>query len=127
LRVLIADDEDAVRRTLSTYFKMQGAEVLQAADGREALDVIEQHHMELDLVILDTVMPKLSGADCLRALRQLAPELPVVMASGYLKDVALHDLEDLGIGAFLSKPFRLAQLGAAVEAALAGARITAGQ
>ncbi|WP_181233258.1 PAS domain-containing hybrid sensor histidine kinase/response regulator [Enhygromyxa salina] len=121
LRVLVVDDERSVRRTLSAFFKMKGGEVLEASDGQAGLELIERHIHELDLVILDTVMPRVSGADCLRRLRQLSVSLPVVMISGHLRNVALRDLEDLGIGAFLSKPFRFAQLSQAVQQAMSGA------
>ncbi|KIG17506.1 multi-sensor hybrid histidine kinase [Enhygromyxa salina] len=124
LRVLIVDDERSVRRTLAAFFSLKGGTVLEASDGHAGLELIERHVGELDLVILDTVMPRISGADCLRRLRELAPNLPVVMISGHLRNVALRDLEDLGIGAFLGKPFRFAQLGQAVQQAMSGARVS---
>ncbi|EDM74959.1 multi-sensor hybrid histidine kinase [Plesiocystis pacifica SIR-1] len=118
MRVLIADDEHGVRRTLRGFFRSHQCEVFEASNGAEALAILDREGASLDLVVLDTVMPKLSGADALRALRTAWPDMPVLMISGYLRDVALHDLQDLGIGAFLSKPFRLRQLAMAVEAAL---------
>ena len=69
-----------------------GFEVLVASNGREALDVFATHKTRIGAVILDVAMPVMNGADCCRALRQVAPDLPILLTSGFPKD---HDIQAL--------------------------------
>jgi signal transduction histidine kinase len=111
--ILLADDNEAVRTFASRTLARMGYEVLAAANGREALQLV-QPDMQIDLLVTDLDMPGLSG-------RELATELghlPVLYMSGHPRDL-LDDSHD-GEAHFIQKPFGMADLTQAVEAVLAG-------
>ncbi len=80
-RILIAEDEQILRQTLAKLLETEGYEVLQAADGRAAYELVVEQ--SVDLVISDLRMPELDGLQLLSRLVQLAPELPVIMVTAY--------------------------------------------
>lgn len=104
---LVVDDEEGVRRTLTRLLGSAGARTVVAPDGLEALDEVRRLGAELDLVFLDVRMPGLGGVATLRAIRAAAPDLPIVLMSGYAptsdERQQLVEMAD----AFLSKPFSL--------------------
>jgi len=97
-----------------------GFAVLLAKDGVEALEVFRQHQDEVRCVVCDVTMPRMDGWETLAALRKLAPGLPVVLASGYDKTQVMVGNHPELPEAFLSKPYRLQELGDAIRRALAG-------
>ena len=80
-KILVADDEMAIRLLYSEELKEEGYEVYTAANGREALDIIE--NVALDLVILDIKMPEMDGIEALRQIKEKKPNLPVVLSTAY--------------------------------------------
>jgi CheY-like chemotaxis protein len=90
--LLLVDDESMIRHGGQRLARHLGFEVLTASDGREALDVFAKHKAQIGAVILDVAMPVMNGADCCWALRQLAPDLPILLTSGFPKD---HDIQAL--------------------------------
>ena len=107
--VLLIDDEEGVRSVAEQMFQSLGLKTLIAADGVEGLELFQKHQAEITLVLLDLTMPRLSGAETLRALRALAPLLPVVLMSGY----NASSIPELGTDeslSFLQKPFSLQAL-----------------
>lgn len=92
-RVLVVDDEPAVRAVVIAILQRYGYSVMQAAHGEEALHLLEQMGDKPDVVILDMTMPKLSGAETLRRLRQRYPKLPVIISSGYPIDLDSFERE----------------------------------
>jgi PAS domain S-box-containing protein len=104
--VLLVDDEEIIRTTTSSLLESTGCRVLTAASGREALERVEQHRGKLKLVILDMVMPGLDGRETLKALQKLAPDLPVIISSGYSRGAEVDDLLRLGARGFIMKPYR---------------------
>lgn len=86
-RVLVVDDEPAVRAVVTAILQRYGYSVVQAAHGEEALHVLAQSPEKPDVVVLDLTMPKLSGPETLRRIRQLYPALPVIVSSGYPIDL----------------------------------------
>jgi signal transduction histidine kinase len=101
--VLLADDEERVRRTTRLLLESAGFEVLEAQDGSEAIEVFEANADGLDVVVLDVSMPGLDGTDALVKIRELRPEVPAVLMSGY--DEAR--VEPQSGTAFVQKPFKL--------------------
>lgn len=120
-RVLIADDEEALRRFLRRYLEGLGYEVRTAADGREAMAAIDE--LEPDLLITDLHMPGMDGYELLRALRSAGAAFPIIAVSGggqFDKRLLLASAAALGAVLTLEKPFELEALRALVERALAG-------
>jgi CheY-like chemotaxis protein len=115
--VLIADDEDAVRRLAAATLRRKGYVVLEATDGQQAVDAYRRDGDRIDLVILDLTMPVLSGQEAFRHLLRLNPRVRVVFASGYAAE-HLTDLEKELMAGFVSKPYRPGELLTAVEEAI---------
>jgi PAS domain S-box-containing protein len=103
--VLLAEDEEQVRRMTRTILEMNGYRVLEASSGDEALATYKQHEGRIDLVITDVVMPQMSGRELAQSLEALRPGIKVLYVSGYTDDaIVRHGLLDAGI-AFIQKPF----------------------
>jgi len=112
-RLLIVDDEAALRGVLGEYFETKGFEVLGAASGEEALDVVG--HTAPDVVLLDLRLPGISGLETLERIRQLAPGARVIVMTGYgTVDSAVTAMK-LGAADFVNKPVKLADLLRLVE------------
>lgn len=105
--VLLAEDESAIRELIATRLRAEGHHVLEAADGEEALAFATLGEDEVELLISDVVMPKLSGTHLATELRARNPELPVLFISGFLGNAEL-DLRQRFPGAeFMGKPLVL--------------------
>jgi PAS domain S-box-containing protein len=104
--VLVVDDEEVVRVLARSILEEAGFEVLECADGRAALDLFKCHQQDIVVVLLDMTMPKLDGSETFRELRQVCPEVRVILSSGYSKQVALRRFTEHGIAGFLQKPYR---------------------
>ena len=102
--VLVVDDETAVRRFAARVLEREGYVVVEAKDGIEALELLTQKDVSVDVVVSDIVMPRLNGVELMQALVVSHPDLPVILMSGY----ATGALAELGIAApcaILPKPF----------------------
>ena len=109
--VLVADDDTAVRGLVAVLLRRAGYRVLQATTGREACQAVEQQGPELDAVLLDVMMPDMTGHDALPAIRDLCPALPVVFISGFdHNEVADHLANPSAYTSFMPKPFENAEL-----------------
>jgi CheY-like chemotaxis protein len=95
-----------------------GFEVIKAGHGLEALEFFREHKNEINLVILDLTMPGMNGWETLAALRALRPDIPVVLASGYDEAKVMEGEHAELPQAFLHKPYRMAELEAAIAAAV---------
>ena len=120
MKILVADDEQAVRDSLKRSLRFNGYEVCLAQDGEEALDMIRTE--EPDLTILDVMMPKLDGLGVCRTLRSSGYDRPVLMLTA--RDGVSDRVAGLDAGAddYLPKPFALEELLARVRSLLRRAR-----
>lgn len=116
LKILVVDDESRMRKLVRDFLTKQNFEVLEAADGEEALDVF-YGDKEIALVILDVMMPKINGWDVCREIRENS-KVPIIMltAKGDENDELLGF--ELGVDEYISKPFSPKILVARVEAIL---------
>jgi two-component system, cell cycle sensor histidine kinase and response regulator CckA len=108
--VQVVDDESGVRRYATRVLEKQGFGVYTAEDGPDAVDVFRAHADEISLVLLDMFMPGMNGNHVLHHIRQIRPDIPVLITSGYTEQVFFrHFLDDRPNG-FLHKPFSTVQL-----------------
>jgi signal transduction histidine kinase/CheY-like chemotaxis protein len=117
--VLLVEDEADVRILAEKMLARLGYTVLAAQDGVEALDLFRKHRQDIQCVLSDLTMPRLNGWDTLTALRQLRPELPVVLVSGYDEASVMAGEHPEQPQAFVSKPYTLKALREAIAIALA--------
>jgi PAS domain S-box-containing protein len=117
-RLLIADDEDAVRRVARRILERQGYAVTEAADGGAAIECVREAEAPFVAALLDLRMPG-GGVETARALRELDPELPILLQSGFDADDATGRVGVDGPTAFLAKPYSPRALGEALHALLA--------
>jgi two-component system cell cycle sensor histidine kinase/response regulator CckA len=110
-QVLLADDEPDVRTVVRAMLESLGYSVLEAGDGREAVELFRQRHAEIDLVLLDLVMPRLSGEGAFAEMQRIAPGVRAILASGYDESGRIDEIIASGFGGFLQKPFRRKELG----------------
>lgn len=108
LRVLVIDDEEIVRQTISKLLESTGCQVVSASGGKEGLAYFKAE--EFDLVILDVIMPEMGGLDVLKEIRREDSLTPVLLSSGYSRDEDLEELTELGVSGLLNKPYRRAEL-----------------
>jgi two-component system cell cycle sensor histidine kinase/response regulator CckA len=118
-RVLLVEDEDGVRSFAVDALRRQGYEVLEAASGDEALEMMSTETGTIDLVVSDVIMPGLDGPTLLKELRKTRPDLKFIFMSGYPDDAFKNALDPDTPFAFLQKPFSLAGLAAKVKDELA--------
>lgn len=114
-RVLVVDDEDPLRRASARVLSAEGFEVVQARDGREALEHLGRG--EFDVVVSDVMMPNMSGMELLRAIRQRDLELPVILLTGMPNMDAALEAKRHGALHYLTKPVDNGRLAAAVSRA----------
>jgi len=103
-RILLADDENVVRRSLRRVLRQAGYHVLEATDGQEALAVWDEADPKPDLVLFDIDMPNLDGVSAYRQLRQRCPTLPAVFLTGHKNIARERELRGAGAWEVLIKP-----------------------
>jgi CheY-like chemotaxis protein len=118
--VLVVDDEVLIRNFAFQALQSLGYQVTTCCDGVEARDFYQNHADEIDLVLLDLIMPRMNGRDTFLALQKINPQVRVVLCSGFSDNGTSQGLLDLGARGFLSKPFRLEELARVVARHLAG-------
>ena len=117
-RILVVDDERALRDSLRRALALEGYEVELAADGEEALDRLGAREVEPDAIVLDVLMPRLDGLEVARRLRRAGNQTPILMLTA--RDQVEDRVEGLDAGAddYVVKPFALEELFARVRALL---------
>ena len=105
-KVLVADDSETILLLLRTRLEMEGYEVSTAADGQEAVEALEGAGPDgqPDLILLDAMMPRMSGLDVLRRLREEGSETPILIVSAHREVETLNQAENLGANACVAKP-----------------------
>ncbi|MGB5985659.1 MAG: ATP-binding protein [Desulfobacterales bacterium] len=108
--ILVIEDEAVIRDTAQAQLEALGYEVILAADGVEGLVAYQRHRNRIDAVVLDLIMPRMNGEECFRALKKINPDIKVLVASGFVREVDIRQLLDEGVRGFMQKPYRRAQL-----------------
>ncbi len=109
-RILLVDDELAIRQSLQRALEVFGMEVVLAEDGQEALERFERDPQALRLVLMDLTMPRKDGRETFLAMRRIRPDIPVVLTSGYNEQDSIQELLGRGLAGFIQKPYQLKEL-----------------
>ena len=118
--VLVVDDEEIVRNLANRMIEQAGFSVLTAHDGEEAIRLYRKHRDEIDCVVLDLTMPKMNGEETFCALREIRPDVRVILSSGYPEAEATERFAGHGLAGFIQKPYRFDTLMAKIREAVGG-------
>jgi PAS domain S-box-containing protein len=108
--VLLVDDEEKIRNTCKDNLIMLGYTVITADSGIRAVEIYKEKADAIDVVVLDMIMPGLSGKDTYERLKRINPAIKVLLASGYTMEGQAGEILDEGCNAFIQKPFKIEQL-----------------
>jgi len=103
--LLIVDDEEMVRLITAEYARMFGFDVLTAVNGEEGVRLFLQHSDQIACILLDLTMPVMDGLEAFRRIRKAKPNIPVILASGYIEEEATERFFGEGLSAFIQKPY----------------------
>ena len=101
--ILIVDDQRGIRLLLEEVFKQVGMKTVLASNGREALEIVQKR--QPDCILLDMKMPGMNGVEVLREVRNLFPQVLVMMMTAYSEIELIEEAENLGIDQHFTKPF----------------------
>ncbi len=108
--VLLVEDEDTLRFSISKMLRRQGFSVVEASDGSNAINLFRGHKNDIDVVLLDLTIPGTSSREVILEARRLRPNIKVVLTSAYGQEMARESLGEPDINGFIRKPFQLAEL-----------------
>ena len=117
--ILLVEDEEGLRSLNARGLRSRGYTVIEASNGIEALEALEEKDGAIDLVVSDVVMPEMDGPTLLRAMRARNPDLKIIFVSGYAEDAFAKSLEENEKFDFLAKPFALSALVTKVKETMA--------
>jgi signal transduction histidine kinase len=112
--VLVVDDDPMVRKVVSGSLSSLGYQVVEARDGSDAIAIYRARHAEIRAVVLDMMMPGMTGRSVYLALREIDHRVAVLLMSGHSMNDQIQEILDLGVRSFVSKPYSIAVLAAAI-------------
>jgi two-component system cell cycle sensor histidine kinase/response regulator CckA len=116
--VLLVDDEDMIIDVAQRMLHKLGYKVFTARDGKEAVDVFRKYKGEIDVIVLDMIMPKMSGGEAFDRIKEIKPEIKVLLSSGYSINGQASEILNRGCNGFIQKPFNLQNLSKNLRAIL---------
>jgi len=116
--ILLIDDEELVRITAKLMLEEVGYNVIVGENGKEAVELFEKNRKDIDLVLMDMIMPLMNGSEAFYKLREIDKNCKIIIASGYTKEESLNDLKKAGLNGFIHKPFKDFELGDIIEKVL---------
>jgi len=108
--ILFIDDQDIIIKVGKEMLNALGYKVLLAKSGKEALEVFEKNKEKIDLVILDMIMPVMSGGEVYNMLKNISPHIKVILSSGYSMEGQAAEILKRGCNGFIQKPFNVGDL-----------------
>ena len=118
--ILIVDDEEIIRTMLQEVLESLGYTILLAIDGADAIQVYSQRHDDIDLVIIDMIMPKMGGKETCHELKKINPSIKVILASGFSQDKVIREVVSACVNGFIQKPFTIRELSKKIREVLNG-------
>jgi sensor domain CHASE-containing protein/nitrogen-specific signal transduction histidine kinase/ActR/RegA family two-component response regulator len=116
--VLLVDDEAVILEVGQDFLEAMGYRVLVARDGKEGVAVYKKNWDEIDIVVLDIVMPNMGGGEAYDRMREINPDIKVVLSSGFPIDGEAAEILERGCDGFIQKPFKMKQLSQAIREVL---------
>lgn len=116
--VLVVEDDLLLRRIVVKILEDWGFAIIEAADGRVALDRLRESGDRMTVVLLDVMLPRVHGVEVARAIGDARPDLPIVACSAALNDGIITELRQVGVRHFLLKPYAASDLRAALDVAM---------
>jgi len=113
--VLLVDDEDIVLAAGERVLKALGYKVLSARSGREAIELCKANKDEIDMVLLDMIMPEMGGGETYDQMKKINPNIKVLLSSGYSIDGEATEILERGCDSFIEKPFNMKQLSRSIR------------
>ena len=108
--VLFVDDENMIIETAEELFEQLGYKVLRARSGKEAIEIYVKNKEQIDIVLLDMIMPDMSGSDTYDKMKKIDPDIKVLLSSGYSINGQATEIMDRGCNGFIQKPFKMKEL-----------------
>jgi two-component system, cell cycle sensor histidine kinase and response regulator CckA len=118
--LLLVDDDPIVQKTCGDMLTMLGCTVIPAADGREGVDIYRARHGDINAVILDVVMPVMSGNEAFDELKKINPDIRVLVSSGFREDPRIDEMLEKGAMGFIQKPYTLNALSEKISRVIMG-------
>jgi two-component system, cell cycle sensor histidine kinase and response regulator CckA len=109
-KILFVDDEDMILDVGRDMIESLGYEVLIAGNGKEAVEIYEKNMEKLNMVILDIIMPLMDGSETYDKLKEINPDIKVLLSSGYGINGQATEIMDRGCNGFIQKPFNISTL-----------------
>jgi two-component system, cell cycle sensor histidine kinase and response regulator CckA len=116
--VLFVDDEEQQLKAMQRFLESEGYKVLGAKDGREAVETFKRHKDEIAIAVLDLGLPKLGGWQAFQEMREVRPELKVLVASGFVSAELEAEIAQGKLGEIIEKPYRLDEILEKISAAI---------
>jgi two-component system, cell cycle sensor histidine kinase and response regulator CckA len=108
--ILLAEDDFQIRMLLVELLKAEGYTVFEAEDGEQAVQLYEQNSSVIGLLLLDLGLPKLTGVEVFKKIREQKPGIKIIAMSGWGQRETVDELYDEGINTFIQKPYRPAEI-----------------
>ncbi|MCG2755586.1 MAG: response regulator, partial [Desulfobacteraceae bacterium] len=112
--VLLVDDEEIIQDVCKELLKAIGYRVFSAKDGKEAIEIYRKNQDDIDMVLLDMILPNMSGGEVYDRLKEINPDIKVLLSSGYSIDGEATDILNRGCNGFIQKPFDMKKLSAKI-------------
>jgi CheY-like chemotaxis protein len=116
--ILLVDDEEMIWDVISDMLRTLGYDIILAENGREAVEIYQSNPGEIDLILLDMVMPEMNAREAFFLLKKIDPAVKVLLSSGYVSEEDAQDVLNAGAQGFLRKPYRMADLAKKIRSIL---------
>jgi CheY-like chemotaxis protein len=116
--ILAVDDENKIIRLISESMGALGYNIISASDGQEAVKLFAQNKSDIDLVILDLMMPSMNGYEAFKEIKAIDPATKIILCTGYVADENVQEMLNNGVKGLLKKPYRIEDLSRAVRLVL---------
>ncbi|MDA3835948.1 MAG: response regulator [Spirochaetales bacterium] len=108
--ILLVDDEESILLLGKEILLGPGYTIHIASDAEQAIDIYRQKNDEIDLVVLDLIMPGIGGLDCMKEILKINPQAKIIVVSGYVDSESMSNIVELGAKNFIRKPYRIGEL-----------------